>query len=560
MKKNLLLTGALLTIGMASFAQATIVSEPKVLKNKAAMTTVSAMKAVTDVKPYKMRKSEVVSRAAADGTYYTRPAGTMFTSFDETGGGYYPIYLNMPAFKEFTFVNKAATPKDTKWYLINANGEFDFTSNADENGNFPFVTDGLHLWPAPTLENGTTRYQIGEGNVYSRGATKDYTRMQGTVDITPMSYFCDHDYDTNIIGWGILSTHYLFGSGTFTSEGTEYTSVGFSQNYEKPASPLYVENAFMDIISFAENPIPAGTEVTMNIVGLETEKTIATLKATVDDIVGWEKASKATTYGEYYTGALVFANKVMDPILGVETSEPFVIDEAFCVMITGMEQTGVNFGFRGVVNKEENGMLEQADVLLLNPATGKIAAVSYQDPLATNVVFNGLFDGISIWENLTSSGVSYANGNVVKISDDGTTCTQTNGSDLPGVLLETATPWKDADGNEYYYFENLPDWIKSVNVDDSQYEKNGFYVVSFTAEPLGSKKGESAVLYLKGRGITAETPIIVTQGNVGTGIEDAIVSKEEVKDNKVYNLNGQRVSETTKGLLIKNGKKFINNK
>lgn len=203
-------------------------------------------------------------------------------------------------------------------------------------------------------------------------------------------------------------------------------------------------------------------------------------------------------------------------------------------------------------------MLEQAGVLILNPTTGKIASLKYTSPLAINVVFNGLFDGIHIWTDLTASGTNYSNGNVLKISDDGTTCAQTNGTNLSGVIIETATPWKDADGNEYYYFENLPEWITAVNVDDSYYAENGYYVVSFTAEPLNGKDGEAAVLYLKGRGITAETPIYVTQGNGTTDISDAIVTKDEVKDNKVYNLNGQRVSENTQGILIKNGKKIIN--
>lgn len=42
----------------------------------------------------------------------------------------------------------------------------------------------------------------------------------------------------------------------------------------------------------------------------------------------------------------------------------------------------------------------------------------------------------------------------------------------------------------------------------------------------------------------------------GTGISN--ITATDDADAPVYNLAGQRVSKDTKGLLIKNGKKFIN--
>ena len=83
MKKNLLLTGALFAIGMAAFAQEATVSEPLVKMNKAAMTSSKAYTEVTDLKPFTLGKSNVISRAVADGTYYTRPAGTFFRAWNE---------------------------------------------------------------------------------------------------------------------------------------------------------------------------------------------------------------------------------------------------------------------------------------------------------------------------------------------------------------------------------------------------------------------------------------------------------------------------------------------
>jgi len=41
------------------------------------------------------------------------------------------------------------------------------------------------------------------------------------------------------------------------------------------------------------------------------------------------------------------------------------------------------------------------------------------------------------------------------------------------------------------------------------------------------------------------------------GIETADAEKVVVEDNKIYNLAGQQVNKVTKGIYIKNGKKFI---
>ena len=49
--------------------------------------------------------------------------------------------------------------------------------------------------------------------------------------------------------------------------------------------------------------------------------------------------------------------------------------------------------------------------------------------------------------------------------------------------------------------------------------------------------------------------LTVRFGDEATGIN--AVKSEEVKNNSVFNLSGQRVSQPTKGLYIVNGKKII---
>ena len=50
--------------------------------------------------------------------------------------------------------------------------------------------------------------------------------------------------------------------------------------------------------------------------------------------------------------------------------------------------------------------------------------------------------------------------------------------------------------------------------------------------------------------------IYLTDGTITTGIKD-IKADAEKADGKMFNLNGQRVNESYKGIIIKNGKKHI---
>lgn len=73
----------------------------------------------------------------------------------------------------------------------------------------------------------------------------------------------------------------------------------------------------------------------------------------------------------------------------------------------------------------------------------------------------------------------------------------------------------------------------------------------FTTEPVTE-------LTLTGFDETTAEPISKTLIGTGTGIGGITVNGEDNANAPVYNLAGQRVSKSTKGILIQNGKKFIN--
>jgi len=129
------------------------------------------------------------------------------------------------------------------------------------------------------------------------------------------------------------------------------------------------------------------------------------------------------------------------------------------------------------------------------------------------------------------------------------------------VMVYTAQPWTEtvSHAEEYYFATELPEWITSLNVDESAYAEKGVNLVSVTCSPLPNDvKGRTATFYIQGRGVTSEVPIIVVQGDANpTAI--ANVKNDAVKANAAaFNLAGQRVNDSFKGMVIKDGKKFMN--
>lgn len=108
----------------------------------------------------------------------------------------------------------------------------------------------------------------------------------------------------------------------------------------------------------------------------------------------------------------------------------------------------------------------------------------------------------------------------------------------------------------------VPEWI-SLEIGNEVYTDDEYsFDLVVTADPLTSASGAPRKEAAAGRQATftlmqpgAKLDITVTQGTV-TGISDVKVTKTAT-DGKVYNVAGQRLNSNAKGLIIKDGKKFI---
>lgn len=516
------------------------------------------------------RKS--VQRSKATGLYYTVPEGAMFRHWNKKGRGVGETRIVVSPFTKFTFTNMSENPTTNIWHLNNmyTGVSSDVTEAMDADGNLSSSLDAGYYFPAPTILNAAQRDSFCVGKTTnefwngSRGmANPDEFFTQVTTDsIAPLGFLDDHIEGS--YGWGGLSTGFLYGSGlidqTAAGLGIGYC-FGVEQSYPKPMSPLYVEDIFFTIYGLNATPIAEGKSITMTITDTETSDTLTVLTATVADTLDFKGpySSQYSQTGEVYIGKLVFSKKEKD-VLGNEQVVPFVIDRAFTVNIDGLDQEGVTIGFLGDERLEEySDNVTDGLFLVAYPDVQEVYAHHYEG-ISMNMTFDAVMDAAIVGDNLSmADGTTISNANVIRISEDGQTCT-IDGTELPALFVQTGMDWFDEDGNEYYYFDFAEDadWVESTVVDPGLYG-DGTYGVSFTASPLGNNPGRYTFAYLKGRGIQSEAAVLIVQGNPDATAIDAV--KNTIGKNSasapIYNLNGQKVSKAAKGIMIQNGKKFI---
>ena len=122
----------------------------------------------------------------------------------------------------------------------------------------------------------------------------------------------------------------------------------------------------------------------------------------------------------------------------------------------------------------------------------------------------------------------------------------------PMALLETNTYMTMEDS----WIVDYPEWMEvvygvvNVGTEDQPWYMGG---VQVTAEPLTEGTGRQGVITIDADGVLYE--LFVNQGEVvGTSVDNVVAP---MHDNKIYNLLGVEVDENYKGIVIKNGQKYI---
>lgn len=556
-----------LTLGFVAFATAGFAQKPAQLVNRANYRLSSKALQLAESKA-----APAVKKTYDTGVYYDTPMGSLFRGFTYDGRSYDYSFLVVPPFTDLTFTNMSNSASRSSW-SVNGNDASERVVNNSYVGNYL----PMGFWHAPTVSVGRDSYTWGYYN--------ETGSVVATDSIANLAYF---DLHTGArYGWGALEGKgkYLYGTGTVTMKnGKVYHSAGVTQFLEAPASPLYVN--YISILAFSSGePLKGDAQLTMTIYPANLVDTtydennpIVELTCTTNDTTFVYKGSSSntTTHVANIYG-MKFTNKQEDPILGITTDEPFVIDQPVAVVVRGVNDNGVDVGFPGhgygnydeqTGNSSPNEERQQITATVDFQEGGSV----YYSETALELNFNGMMDYVNVDSTFASQQGDITGANILKVSDDGqTVSTYGKGSDqnLGCAIAWTALPWFDIDGNSNYSVEGAPDWVSEVSCDPQYWTQTeqgqsinyGQNLIAFKCQPLpAGVNGRAATVYLKGKGVKAATPIILLQGNADPTMSIAQY-KADVKSGKVkeiYDLAGRRVLPTTKGLVIKNGHVVLN--
>ncbi len=595
MRKLLFLSFALVC-ALSGNAQKVVLKDGRITKQQ-----------IVDLPNQKMERSADVkrvgpNRTVANSVYYTMP-GALFAGWDTEGSGYIYSMAEVPPFVDVTFANQMTDKSRYNWQIIGSAGETDITEYAEENGDYVsnYTPQGLFYTPVLISPRANVVYQFNEDNywVKTNGSytTNDLSLMmtysQVNDDVLMMtatdlhgSRLSGNNYARNTLsGWGYLSTDFLFGSGDVDGS----PAFGFEQTYNPLLAPLALNDVRLQALTYNEyGPIPDGKSLKAYVLTIDTvtdETTlVATLEALASDTIDFKDSSpKWGNSGENanktaYFGELIFRNteKFVDPF-GNETPLPVAVPagQVWRIQFEGLNDEGVNLGVFGVIDSEVEATYIEPGYILTEDGH----AYTFQSHICPYISLNAQYEMIDVVKKnfLTAEttedfpAANFQGWNVLRVSDNGEEIftegmTGTN-YDMGCAFVGTSIPWFDEDGFPNYDIDidNLPDWIESLQVDTTEYNKDnisGYNLVIPVCKPLpAGVTGRKAELDIIGSaGISGNNKIIVLQGDA-TYDEDGIVEVNKEarpsKSSKLYNLAGQRISTPVNGqIYIKNGRKF----
>jgi hypothetical protein len=554
-------------------------------------------------------------RVQSNGILYLRPEGTLFGGWDimDGGSGLRRTTVVVPPFTDLAYQNRCL--ESATWSVNGTDASDNVVDGTYVDSYYRGETSqGYTLYYCPTVTTASGEYTLGEYNVYLKRNIQYSGLGLARVDSMTCLYNADPDaaelYEGNYYSpsqaWGDLDTDNVFGTGSVPVSGSELVKVTAAmQIYEKPASPLFITKLIADGVTTSQ-PIPEGVQMTALITGVKQEehtysdgttgivktadldRVLATMYASSKDIIGFTNDDnyKGTRNGkEIFYGYVVFQKPGEVDILGNEMPGNIVIDEEFAVVLQGFEQEGVDLGINGTLVEEYDDNTIQKGYNICEDGS----RYTFTSHIALSVVLYGMYDmayapkvpNMYTFENenldyrvvrvpATGSAEEYGLSNC---TEGATACALVTGNvedaGYPGVPVFTNVSWFDDNDNANYFVYELPEWIQNISVDPTF--GYGMNLLMFRADPLpAGETGRWAVVNVYGQEAemngeykysAVSEPIIILQGDATiadvTGIQAIKGDKKTTHSSAIYNLAGQRVANGYKGLVIKNGKKYV---
>ena len=572
--KKILLSLVALIATTASFAQSKTLAAFTVAKKVGEYKSMQAPVKHEATNAYIQKANHQSRRAQAEGVFYARPEGTYWLGGTTEGGETFK-YLVVPPFTDLTFIN-ASNDVTTGTWTIGTN-KTDLSNYVKDNNlvfSFSKQSPG-YLSFAPTLTDGSVEYEIADGVL--------------TVDSVPQVLYPFNYVDAKrYYGYQGGGSAFMSGADSFDFDGDGTADVfypEFRQYFEKPATPL----ALSEVILWATSANKDFNGSTLSLVFNKVERDeqnrriigeeIATMK-----LVNCEMESEViSAESPVYPGTLTFANTVIDEF-GTEESAPLVLDEAFAITIKGTREPGVDVRFyfcdQGEAPEE---WWTRATPTYIVPFDASGNSMIRED---------GNPNGLSYFNNTEKSGpycysiafIFYGemDGIEVVTSDDlNKQISPVEGGETASPIVEGETqgypayvytnyPMFDEEGDPTgnYTFSGVPEWAQLlINPTGYEYhigqedEIRGLHMIWFNCDALpAGETGRTATIYIESQfGLKSANPIYIVQGDAE--IVDGVNAIKFDADGKfvgsTFNIAGQRIAEGYKGLVIKNGKKYV---
>ena len=328
------------------------------------------------------------------------------------------------------------------------------------------------------------------------------------------------------IGAGVRGA-YAYGTKLIADTATGATADTIISTV-KNVSPLTISSVNIPVYNVNGTAImPEGGQVKVEIFAADltkgliyTDSVLATTVATVENLVEVQTG----------LGTIVATFQEEDPFGGM-MDVSVVVEGDFVVQLTGFNESGCDFGI-------------YADYYTPGGTTLYKVNGKYTPIFSASSNLAIMYD--AYWPTVQDVA-----GNVMKVAVEGGDAYYVKEGNKYNLLYT----------NVYYVDESwsadYPEWMEVeyflANVGTEE-QPEPVVAVAVTVEPLTEGTGRQGIVTFDADGYVYE--LIVEQGDVnGNTAVDNVVAP--MFDNKIYNLLGVEVDENYKGIVIKNGQKYI---
>lgn len=453
----------------------------------------------------------------------------------------YPTnYAIVPAYTEVSFKNLTTDLADSwNWSVSSTDDDAEAITGTERD--FSFNTIGNTAY-TPVSLIASNQDKASSPFVWGLGSSGNYEKAYIFAGETADDFADEEESSIITRANPDFQIAYYSYMGTPDVNSQNYSIATLILYQGKPEAPLYFTGANLLVRDFA---ITAGKDLDLKL-KIQKVTRSASGSITLGDVIAESDLDpEDIIYGDETNGTalLNWTSLYVEDDLGLSQPLDYLfVEDEFALVIEGWDNgtfTAIPFG--------EYNPLDQSPINTYEMDTDDTSI--YRMTSANMIAgFNDAAYGFLYTEDNTNINIA-AEGGEAKITVEPMLISQDSETGLPTTRL-----WLDEDSEE------VPEWLEVSYVDnyvlnDAQtaLDEASFDLV-FKAEALpAGVEGRSVNLTFFQEG--AKLTVTVAQGNAA-GIS-VVATTTKATDSKLYNLAGQRVNKNFKGIVVKDGKKFV---